>query len=298
MAVRLLDESKALPATLVSEKAFTALSGDRLRILKALTEKPSYPAELAKELGMQVQSVYYHVRLLHDAGLIELRDYEEKGGAIAKRFACPTPALAFVLRSEWKPFSSPTLSPPSFLRSFVSDGHFDAKIVLGSPDPHGRYRARGMDYAAVELAMYFGGFASFNYPLYYLDTELKDEHKKGNLVLIGGPKVNTLLDQLNTELPIRFEDKTFDVFSSLSNKKYGENVGILEIVANPFNKHKKIFVVAGLNHLATRVAVLALLKERSRLEEGNLFNHDVFAKVVQGFDEDGDGIVDAVEVLE
>ena len=34
------------------------------------------------------------------------------------------------------------------------------------------------------------------------------------------------------------------------------------------------------------------------MEKGNNFDAGTFAKVVLGFDEDGDGIVDAVEILE
>jgi hypothetical protein len=53
-----------------------------------------------------------------------------------------------------------------------------------------------------------------------------------------------------------------------------------------------------LTHFGTRVAVLSLLQKTRELEKGNFHDSSKIAKVVQGFDENGDGIVDAVEILE
>jgi len=296
--VKLVSGSQALDVALVDEKTLSLLSEDRLRILRALAREPKYPAQLAKELKMQVQTVYYHVRLLADAGLARLEEFEEKGGAVAKRFRASSDALGLVVRENWKPLHEPLSKPPGFLKPFLEETHLNAKIVLGSPDPHGKYRARGSEFCVAELAAWLGGFASFSYPLFLLDTELRENAKHGNLILLGGPKVNMLVEEVNPLLPIRFAEKTFSIYSTVSKKTYPEGVGFLEIVENPFDKRKKLFVIAGGHHTATRVAVLALLRERKKIEEGNLFDSSVCAKVVQGFDEDGDGIVDAVEVLE
>jgi DNA-binding transcriptional ArsR family regulator len=297
---QLVSNSRALDAKIVDGSQLSLLSADRLKILASLGEEPKYPAQVARELKMQVQTVYYHVRLLSEAGLIRFVELEEKGGATAKKFASTASALAVVVDSNaWKPFASAKMAkPPAFLEPFVAGGSTDLKFVLGSPDPHGKYRARASELAAVELAMYLGNFATFTYPLYLLDTELKEKDKKANLVAVGGPKVNLLVSEINSHLPIQFEDKSFAIHSKLSGKTYEENVAVLEIVENPFNRTKKIMVVAGTNHSATRVAVLALLKERQRILEGNQFSPTTTANVLQGYDEDGDGVVDAVEVLE
>ena len=177
-------------------------------------------------------------------------------------------------------------------------GHLNAKIVLGSPDAHGKYRARGSELCVAELAMLLGNYASASYPLYFLDTELREKEKKGNLIVVGGPKVNTLLMEVNSHLPIRFDEHSFAIKSILSGKSYEENVAMLQIVENPFNRARKMLVVAGTTHLTTRVAILALIKEREKISKPNTSDSRVWAKVVQGFDEDGDGIADAVEVLE
>ncbi len=291
----LFEEGKAIDCQIVDEKTLSILSVDRLKILKELAREPLYPAQLARLLRMQVQTVYYHMRLLEREGLIELFETQEKGGVIAKKFKAKASSVAAVINPSWKNYSFQKQKIPSFLEGFVSSGFLDAKLVLGSPDAHGKYRSRGSEFCAAELAMYLGSFCQFSYPLYFLDTELKE--KKQNLIVLGGPKVNSFTEEINSLLPIRFNEN-FDVYSSISGKVYPDNVGFISSIQNPFDLEKKILVLAGSNHSATRVAVLAVLKERKAVEAGNLFDSSKFAKVVQGFDEDGDGIVDCVEVLE
>ncbi len=304
-SAKLVLGQKALDSVIVPKEALTALSPDRFRILECVGREAKYPAQVARELRMQVQTVYYHFRILSQAGLLRLEGSareraESLGREKEKRFRAAGDALSLVVNASWRQLHQPLSRPPSFLGNFLDGGRLDAKLVLGSPDGHGKFRGRGSEYCAAELGAWLGGFASFDYPLFFLDTEVREAQRKQNLFLLGGPRVNTLVDEANASLPVRFEEKTFGVESRLSGRKYGENVGFLEIADNPFAgaRGKKVFVIAGSNHIATRVAVLALVKESRRVEEGNLFDRSVIAKVVQGFDEDGDGIVDAVEFLE
>ncbi len=295
----LVKDGKSIDARVLSADAVSAISAPRLKILSLLSREAHYPAEIAKILRMPEQTAYYHVRELSKAGLIELVEYEQRQGALAKTFKAKAGAFAFVAGDKWKPFQQAAMKkPPKFFAPLVESGFFDGFFVVGSPDSHGAYRARGSEFCAMELSMAMGSFAKFEYPLYLLDTELREEHKKRNLVAVGGPKVNTLVFELNAHLPVRFDEGTFDVRSFVSGKKYSENVGIVELVQNPFNKSKKVLVVSGRDHDSTRVAVLALLSKREKLEEGNSHDASVLARVVQGFDEDADGIVDAVEILE
>ncbi|MFQ5405605.1 MAG: S-layer protein [Candidatus Micrarchaeia archaeon] len=299
MNASLVAGKQSLDAEIIDGKTLSALNEDRLKMLRLLSRQPRYPAELARELGMQEQTAYYHMRILVKAGLVELVDYKQKQGALAKRFKARASALAVTLSDKWRPVSSvPTKKPPKLFAPFVKNSFFDALFILGSPDPHGEYRGRGSEYPAAELAMNLGQYASFSYPLYRLDTEVEEHHKKENLFALGGPKVNAVVNSLNPHLPIKFAENTFDITSSLSGKKYSENVGIVELVTNPFNKQKKVLVVSGRDHNSTRVAVLSIITKREKLEKGNTHDSSVLAKVVQGFDEDADGIVDAVEILE
>ena len=115
MDALLVKENKSLNATLIDEEGLAVLSIDRLKILKAVGKEPKYPAEVAKELNMQVQTAYYHFRLLNQAGLIELDGYAEKGGALAKKYKCTSDALALVLKDKWKPLALKKKKPPNKL---------------------------------------------------------------------------------------------------------------------------------------------------------------------------------------
>ncbi len=297
MQAKLVVEEKALDAKVIAEKGLKVFSPDRLRILEALAEKPKYPAQVAKELKMHLQTAYYHFGLLEKAGIISRGATEEKRGALAKKFVFDADALAIVVRERWKPFSGKRKKPPNYFEPFVKDGFLDAKIIVGSPDPHGPHRARGSELCSMELSALLGQYASFEYPMYYLDTEVRESVLNQNLFLLGGPKVNTILEKANKHMPIRF-DPEFGIVSKISGRSYPENVGVIESFESPFAENKKVFAIAGSDHNATRVGVLALLKKKKELEKGNDFDASVFAKIAQGFDEDGDGIVDEVELLE
>ena len=55
-------------------------------IIKLLAQKPHYAAELAKKLNLHEQKVYYYIKRLKAADLIEIAKTEEKHGALAKYF--------------------------------------------------------------------------------------------------------------------------------------------------------------------------------------------------------------------
>ncbi len=299
MDAKLVSQGKSLETKILEGKELSVLSEGRIKLLRILSKEPKYPAQLAKELKLPVQSLYYHFRQLQDAGLVEFEGYSEKGGAIARKYKTSIESLSVAIKEHWHPFSTATFKkPPAMFSDFFVNSHFEGKFVLGSPDPHGKFRSRASEFCATELAMMLGQFATFDYPLYLLDTEIREKTKNENLIVIGGPKVNMLISELNPYLPIYFHEKTFELHSKLSNKKYSENFGVIELIPNPFNKSKKVLVIAGSDHEGTRAAVLALLKERDKIEKGNNYDSKTVAKVVQGFDEDGDGVVDAIEILE
>jgi len=297
--MKLITEGKSLECREINADSVDVLSKERMEILKMLATEPMYPAQIARAMDMQVQAVYYHIKLLEKAGLVGFVEYEEQRGAIAKKFATSADSFAVVLNPKaWAKYREEKVRVPSLLAPFVKNGNFNGKMVLGSPDPHGKYRARGNELCMVEFSMLLGHYANFSFPLYVLDTELKESDKKKNLILAGGPKVNTLVLEVNRHLPIRFDEKSFDVKSKLSGKKYGENIGLVELIDNPFNKSKKILFLGGLNQNGTRAAVLGITKKLKEIEEGNAYDSTVIAKVVEGYDDNGDGVVDAVEILE
>lgn len=296
--MKLVQDDKELNATELKQEDFSVLSTDRLKILALLAKEPMHSADIAKILKMHDQTVYYHMKLLKQHGLVVQTSIEEKQGGLAKKFECSAEALAVVIKKDWRTFRAKASEAPSFLKPFINKGRFNGLFVVGSPDPHGKYRARGSEFCALELSAYIGQYGSLSYPIYLLDTEMRAEHKKENLIIVGGPKVNTVMNEVNEALPIHFKKDSFEVYSTLSKRTYAENVGFIESIPNPFDSSKRVLVAAGNNHTATRVAIMAIFKNKAELEKGNEFDASVFAKVVQGFDEDGDGIADAVEILE
>jgi hypothetical protein len=243
-------------------------------------------------MNLPVQTIYYHIRLLARGGFLKLSEYEERHGGIAKRYVPSSESFATVVKpGAWKGIAAAKKSVPQPFAPFARHGFFDGLMVVGSPEPHGKYRARASELSVLELAMLLGSYATFSFPLYVLDTQLKAEDRKKNLILAGGPKVNTLVAEINAYLPVRFD-------STLSKKRYSENIGVIELIRSPFAKGASILLVGGLNYHGTRAAVLALVENMKDVEKGNTQKPEILAKVVEGFDENGDGMVDAVEVLE
>lgn len=293
------EEGGALNCLQLEEGTAHVLSKERIRILKMISKKPMYAAEIARELGIEEQALHYHLKILQKTGLIIVSDYEEKRGGIAKKFTATWESIGIVIKeNSWKHFSYYKEELPRIFMPFIEENTFMGKFVVGSPDPHGKYRARSSEFSVLELAMFLGSFATFSFPLYVLDTQLKEEEKKQNLIVAGGPKVNTLTAEINGLLPIRFDTDTFEVYSKFSKKRYSGNIGVIELVQNPFTTNKKILLVGGLNHQGTRAAILAILKKMKQLETGNKYSSKAIAKIVEGFDDNGDGVVDTVEIVE
>lgn len=61
----------------------------RLRMLSLLTGSSMSAAEVARELGITHANASYHLRLLHDAGLVVVDGEERIRGGVAKRYRYP-----------------------------------------------------------------------------------------------------------------------------------------------------------------------------------------------------------------
>lgn len=296
--MRLVDEkSRSVPCKVLGGEALGTITGERMRILECVSKVPKYPAEIARELGISQQTLYYHVRVMEKAGLLEFESYEERNGAVAKKYRCAADSFAAVVRESWQDFTAAE-TPPAFFAPFIRNGAFEGKMVVGSPDPHGKYRARASELGVLELGMLLGRYCTFSFPAYVLDTQFRQEHRKTSLILAGGPKVNTVVEEVNPHLPIRFSVQSSELYSRFSKKSYSGNVGTVQLVKSPYSSAAHVLVAGGLNHFGTRAAILAMLEKRDELCAGNRFRKKAIAAVVEGFDEDGDGAIDAVEILE
>jgi len=282
-------------------------------ILSLLGEGEMYPIEIAKKLGVHEQKVYYHIRKLTEAGIIKVVREEEKQGATAKYYKVSFPAfgveLPFGYRKTVLP-SFPSLDErlKQFLNPFLKDGLLDGKIVVGSPDEHGPFKARARDgHYAAYLSLFLGQFVQLPEDFVIkLDVDVKVEKAEANnLILVGGPGTNLLTQEINEFLPIRFSMTSTEhgfIFGGLVSQKTGrvytrDSVGILAKIVNPWDKNKRIIVIAGNKSVGTKACVLAVTKFWKEALK-NFNGEDSFATVIQGFDLDGDGKVDAIEVRE
>ena len=314
MMVWIADEKNgktiSLPAKILKpEELKTALSPLAWKIMELLAERPYYPKELGRKLKMHEQKVYYHIRNLEKANLVKVVKEDRRQGAITKYYSVTNPAFALTLKPlepSSKIFKMKE-KQKKFLEPFIKDGKFNAFIVLGSHEPHGPTKEIGHDgiYAA-NLALFFGTFLNYvPQTSIKFDTELKKGGLKNNLILIGGPAVNSIIADVNSKLPIKFskvqyKNNYYDSFhSNISDKTYSdENYGIIVKARNPYDKDKSILVIGGRKFKGTKAAMLAFLKNFDDICSGNKFNKNFYAKVVDGLDMDNDGKVDAVEFLE
>ena len=312
MSYLLLKERKTdriLSARILSDPktAQLLLQPTRWRILSELATEGKCAKDLARTFRTSEQVICYHLRELEKAGLVSLERTVKKRGAMAKYYRAEEKAIAIVPRSTGKSnWDEPqqTLSEASakLLEPFISRGHFDGHIVLGSPDAHGIFssRARCGD-RATDLALFIGSLLPITREsVVRLDTELSEQESVRNLIVVGGPRVNTLTMALNEFLPITYELTGRNMMiSRLSGQSYaGEEEGAIQLIANPNNQQNKALVIAGNTYLGTRAAVLGFVKYTDEIARGNTSNRSVISRVVTGIDLNSDGLVDDVQFLE
>lgn len=294
-------------------KLKAVLSEISWNMLKLLSKEELYVMEMARRLGVHEQKIYYHVRKLLRSGIVEVSKEISMKGGLAKYYRLSYPAMGVELPGGERVIRSlraPSLDPKveNFFSPFIKDGLFDGKIVVGSPDPHGPFKARARDgHYGVHFAFFLGNF--LGHPddfIVKLDVDVKAEkEEKNNLILIGGPGTNLLTEEINDFLPIKFNVHPSDygyLFGGLYSRKSGslytaDQIGLISRVPNPWSEDKTIIVLAGNKSVGTKASVLALsnfwdeiLKKFDEEEE--------FATVIQGFDLNGDGKIDSIEVLE
>jgi DNA-binding transcriptional ArsR family regulator len=283
------------------------------RILVMLSEREMYPLEVAKKLGVHEQRVYYHIRKLAKAGAIKVVREEEKKGAVAKYYQAVSSAFGIELPHGYR-----TIQRASFLimdkqirgffKEFIKDGAFEGKIIVGSPTPHGQFKTSARDgHYASYLTFFLGQFSKMPDEFAIkLDVDMKAEkEEKNNLILVGGPGTNLLTQEANEYLPIRFNMQPSEqgfLFGGLMSEKTSsvytaDSIGLIAKIVNPWDKTKRIIVLAGNKSVGTKACVLALTKFWKKTLKG-YSGEDSFARVIQGFDLDGDGKVDSIDVLE
>jgi len=299
---------KAYKTLLVDNQRLLSILGNELalKIIKELGKSPSCAMDIARRMKVHEQKVYYHMRNLENLGLIKIDRVEERVGATAKIYSPVSSVVSFKLfDGEHINDIKTRAGELKFLKPFIDNGKFNSIIVVGSPDPHGKYKAPASDgYCAIDLGMFLGQFIrDSKIPYYKLDTQVRQEDLKKNIILIGGPKTNIIADKINKQLPIYFDysDKLLEwnIVSSLTKTVYRDaRVGFMTRIPNPFSEGKEILMFSGKGFRGTRAAVLAFIKHLKKIMKGNSVKPGTIANVVKGIDIDSDGIIDEVEFLE
>jgi len=295
----------SLPARIIKPEDVRAMSSNLAqRILRELAKKSGYPMEIAKRLKENEQKIYYHIRKLEAAKIITETGTTSVQGATAKVYALTEGAFAIQFKEfqETSKIAEIDERTRTFLEPFIEEGKLDALIIVGSPDPHGIEKARSRDgYYGMDLALFLGTFLNYIPSLNVkLDTEVREEDLQRNLILIGGPVVNTITGRINHKLPIRFEkEKNYGITSNISGKEYNsDETGIIVKIKNPFQLKRSILVVAGKRYAGTRAVIIAFLRYFHEIVRGNIHQEKIIAKVVEGIDLDSDGIVDDIQIHE
>jgi len=284
------------------------------KILTLLSKKEMYPIEIAKHIDAHEQKVYYHIRKLAKAGAITITKEEKKKGATARYYKTTSQAFGIEFQNGYKPIqnnlSTLTIDEQvqKFFNEFTQNNIFDGKIVVGSPQPHGPFKTSTRDgHYAAHLTFFLGQITKIpNEFAVKLDVDVKAEkEEKNNLILVGGPGTNLLTQEINEYLPIKFIMQSSQqgfLLGGLSSKKTGQIYtadvsGLVAKIVNPWDHTKRIVIIAGNKAVGTKACVIALTNFWQKTLQ-KYKGEDTFAVVITGFDLDGDGKVDSIEVHE
>ncbi len=297
-------EQRVYNSVFVDHKNVNILSNDlAIKIVAKLAESKGCAMDLSRDLNQHEQKIYYYLRKLETAGVVKKVGTERRFGMTAKMYSAVSPIVATKLYDDghlMKADGKANVFAASLFYPFVNNGKMESKIVIGDTYSHGRFDTQSSEgNYAFDLALLLGGLVRDpKFPNYKLDTEMTETDLKNNLILIGSAKTNTIIDKLNAQLPLYFDEtKDFCVASKVLGKTYDDpRVGIVLKVNNPFDNTKKILLLGGKTR-GTRAAILACTVHIKDLldktdKEGNIMC------LVKGYDKDGDKVIDEVKFVE
>ena len=300
MSYHLLKEEegirKVLETQVISSEQAQSLHPLKLRILKMLSATPSYVSEIAHAFGIKEQLVYYHLKDIMP--LLEVVEERKVRGTVARKFKTKAQAVTILFSSTYQQFES-VAQHPSFFNPFIKGGIFSGIVVVGSPDPHGPFKARSRDgHYAIDLALYLGSLGKLpDHFTVSLDVDLKLQDAKSNLVVVGGPVTNLISGMLQESLPVRFVSDEHWALIGKAKVYHDDNVGLIARLPHPYNPDATVLVLAGIRFSGTKAAVIGLTRKAS-LVLNHFTGQKKFYAIVQGFDLDGDGKIDSIELLE
>ena len=278
------------------------------KIINLLSGHPMYPAQIAKELKIYEQSAYYYIRKLLAIKAIEQVETSFVRGGTAKLYKTEYPAFGIEMSWGERKFEkarNDTVSHhvSTFFQDFIDDGSFNGTIVVGAPEPHGPYRSSARDgHYATQLAFFLGSFCSLpsNFVV-KLDVDANSEKisRTENIISIGGPGTNIITSEFNRYLPIRFDETNFwsGLIAPYGKTHTLDNHGLIAKIRNPFSERLNVIIIAGVRSAGTKSAIIALTNHGNEILK-KFGENKYWALVVQGFDMDSDGKIDAIDIVD
>jgi predicted transcriptional regulator len=280
------------------------------KIIELLSSKDMYPAQVAKELNLYDQTVYYYIRKLARIGAIEQVGTRLIRGGTARLYSASSPSFGLELEGKAEKLQSSNYikvemrkNIPYILKEFYENNSFSGLIVVGAPDPHGPYKSSSRDgHYAVHLSFYLGTLSESSTSGFIVKLDIDAKAEKDidnrNLILIGGPGTNIVTSEFNRYLQIKFnEDNYWSGLTDQSGRIFNmDNHGLIAKINNPYNKDKKILILAGVRSIGTKAAVIALTNYGSKIYDNSSTDNQL-ALVVQGFDMNADGKIDHVDIV-
>lgn len=298
------EKSRVYDSLIVEPKKLNIFGSDlAIKVVQELATNPGCAMDLSRSLNEHEQKIYYHLRRLEEAGIIKKIRTEKRYAMTAKIYALVSPVVSAKLHHAGYEEVNGEMKKPSpalenFFHPFVKNGRLDAQIIIGDTYSHGKYDMGSQEGPYIlDLMLLLGRISdSIDFPARRLDTEVKEDDIKNNLILIGNAQTNTVIDRMNGMLPVDFDTK--DVWGIISKKtgtKYTDpRTGFIIKTDNPLNPEKKIMMVGGIGRRGSYSAVLALTKHMNEIKE----EKGTIAHIVCGYDKDSDKVIDTIKFVE
>ncbi len=293
------------------QKFRNIISNVKLKILKLLSKEDLPPIEIARRLDVPEQNVYYHIKELEKAGIVKIVKTVNIRGTLAKFYTLHAESLVLDFSERYEKMNQNILKDVQneklleFFYPHIENGKMNSIFVVGSPDPHGPYQVRARDgHYAVDLAFFLGRFVTdSDHFSVKLDVDVKAEkiYEHSNMILIGGVLTNTITQEINKYLKVKFSEKEFPfraIYSENTKKFYEEEtIGLIAKIPNPFNEEKSIIVFAGTRFSGTKASIMGVTKFYEEILK-DYEGEKEWYRVVLGKDMDADGKIDSIEVIE
>ena len=310
MSHQFIDEnggkSMAYDSLLVNPQKLSIFGSELcLKIVKELVKEPACAMDLARRLEQHEQKIYYHLRKLEDAGIIKQIRSEKRYSMTAKIYGVVSPIIATKLYEDGKLLDGPVtaLNPrmEKVLHPFVMEGKLNAKVIFGDPYPHGKYDrpsrggVHGFDFG-IMLGKVLG---NLSFPHYRFDVDVHAGDLEDNLIIFGSSKANTILERMNSKLPVYFDQEGgWQIVSKATGNRYSDpRAGFVMKWDNPLAEGKKVLVFGGVRTRGIQASVIAFTQHFDRIMEAVQPDGN-FIRVVEGFDANGDKIIDSIKILE